>query len=76
MGSVANSPILLPRTSRPSFLLTRAASLHVIAEGKAMADPISSLQLVQREIDRTFGDGYAANHPDLVAATMQSAASD
>jgi hypothetical protein len=41
-----------------------------------MSDPISRLEVVQREIDRAFGDGYAAAHPELVAIVMQSAASD
>jgi hypothetical protein len=39
-------------------------------------DPISRLEVVTREIDRVFGDGYAAAHPELVAAVMHSAASD
>ncbi|OLB71556.1 MAG: hypothetical protein AUI16_23100 [Alphaproteobacteria bacterium 13_2_20CM_2_64_7] len=38
-----------------------------------MPDPISRLEVC---IDRVFGDGYAAQHPELVAAVMQSAASD
>jgi hypothetical protein len=29
-----------------------------------MSDPISRLEVVRREIDRVFGDGYAAPHPD------------
>jgi type IV pilus biogenesis protein CpaD/CtpE len=41
-----------------------------------MSDPISRLEVVQREIDRVFGDGYAAAHPDVVTAVVQSAASD
>jgi hypothetical protein len=41
-----------------------------------MSDPISRLEVVQREIDRVFGNGHAAAHPELVAAIMQSAASD
>lgn len=28
------------------------------------------------EIDRKFGEGYAATHPELVGAFMQTAASD
>ena len=39
-----------------------------------MDDPISRLEVVTREIDRVFGDGYAAAHPELVIAVMQSAA--
>ena len=39
-----------------------------------MSDPISRLDVVQREIDRVFGDGYAAAHPDVVTAVLQSAA--
>jgi hypothetical protein len=41
-----------------------------------MSDPISRLEVVQREIDRVFGPGYAAAHPDVVTAMVQSAASD
>jgi hypothetical protein len=41
-----------------------------------MSDPISRLEVCRREIDRVFGDGHAAAHPELVAAIMQSAAID
>ena len=41
-----------------------------------MSDPISRLEVCQREIDRVFGNGHAREHPELVAAIMQSAASD
>jgi hypothetical protein len=41
-----------------------------------MPDPISRLEVCQREVDRVFGDGHAARNPQLVAAIMQSAASD
>ena len=41
-----------------------------------MSNPISRLQIVQQEIDRAFGDGYAAAHPDVLAVTVQTAASD
>jgi hypothetical protein len=41
-----------------------------------MSDPVARLEVVQREIDRVFGDGYAATHPDVVTAVVQSAASD
>ncbi len=30
----------------------------------------------KEEIDRTFGEGYAAKHPELVAAFMETAARD
>jgi hypothetical protein len=40
-----------------------------------MSDPIS-LQLARQEIDRTFGGGYAAAHPELVASVMAAASSD
>jgi hypothetical protein len=46
------------------------------AGGEDMTDPISRLEVVQREIDRVFGEGYAREHPDIVAAVMQTAASD
>jgi type IV pilus biogenesis protein CpaD/CtpE len=41
-----------------------------------MPDPISRLQIVQQEIDRVFGAGYAAAHPDVLVVTVQTAASD
>jgi hypothetical protein len=37
---------------------------------------MSRLEVVKREIDRVFGCGYGAAHPELVIAVMQSAASD
>ena len=39
-------------------------------------DPISRLEFARAEVDRIFGDGYAAAHSDLVAAVMMSASSD
>ena len=44
--------------------------------GPPMSDPISRFEVVQREIDRVFGAGYAAAHPEVVNAVVQSAASD
>jgi hypothetical protein len=41
-----------------------------------MTDPISRLQFTRQEIDRVFGNGYAAAHPEVVVAVMQTAASD
>jgi hypothetical protein len=41
-----------------------------------MPDPISRLELAQRELDRVFGPDYARQHPELVASVVQSAASD
>jgi type IV secretory pathway TrbD component len=40
------------------------------------ADPISRLEVVRREIDRVFGDGHAAAHPELVVAVVNAASSD
>ncbi len=34
------------------------------------------MRRAQREIDDQFGDGYAAKHPELIVAFMQTAASD
>jgi hypothetical protein len=31
-----------------------------------MSDPINRLEVVRSEIDRVFGDGHAAAHPELV----------
>jgi hypothetical protein len=41
-----------------------------------VSDPISRLQFARDEIDRVFGDGYAATHPDVVSAVMLTAATD
>jgi hypothetical protein len=41
-----------------------------------MTDPLSRVEVVQREIDRVFDPGYAAAHPDVVSAVVQSDASD
>jgi hypothetical protein len=40
------------------------------------SDPISRLQFARDEIDRVFGAGYAAAHPEVLVVVMQSAASD
>jgi hypothetical protein len=37
-----------------------------------MDDPISRLEVVTREIDRVFGGGHAAAHPELVIAVMNA----
>jgi hypothetical protein len=39
-----------------------------------MNDPMSRLEVVQREIDRVFGDGHAAANSQLVAAVLAAAA--
>ena len=36
---------------------------------ESMDDPISRLEVVTREIDRVFGDGHPAAHPELVIAS-------
>jgi hypothetical protein len=41
-----------------------------------MSDPVSRLQIVREEIDRVFGPGYAAAHPEILVGVLQSAASD
>jgi hypothetical protein len=41
-----------------------------------MPDPVSRLQLAHDEINKTFGVGFAEQHPEVVVAVMQSAASD
>ena len=40
------------------------------------ADPISRLEVCQREVDRVFGDGHAIADPQLVAAVLAAASSD
>ena len=37
-----------------------------------MPDPISKLELAKAELDRVFGPGHAAAHPELVAAVVCS----
>ena len=39
-------------------------------------DPISRLKMAVFEIDATFGEGHAAEHPQLVAAVVAAASSD
>jgi hypothetical protein len=39
-------------------------------------DPISRLEFARQEVDRVFGQNYAAEHPDVVAAVMVSASLD
>ena len=41
-----------------------------------MADPISRVELAQRELDRVFGANYARSHPEVLAAVVQSASMD
>jgi hypothetical protein len=48
----------------------------VAAAPGTVSVPVSRLQLSRQEIDGVLDDGYAAQHPEVVAAVMQSAASD
>lgn len=48
----------------------------VVFWGAVMTDPMSRLEVVTGEIDRVFGDGHAAAHPELVIAVMNAASSD
>ena len=41
-----------------------------------MTDPISRLQLAQAEVDKVFGQDFAAKHPEVVSAVMISASLD
>jgi hypothetical protein len=36
----------------------------------------SRLELARQEVDRVFGEGYAAAHPELVVAIVHAASSD
>jgi hypothetical protein len=36
----------------------------------------SRLELARAEVDRVFGDGHAATHPELVVALVHAASSD
>ena len=40
------------------------------------ADPVTRLAFCQQEVDRVFGPRFARANPALVAAVMQTAASD
>jgi hypothetical protein len=51
-------------------------SSNIAAVGPMASDPVSRLQFARDETDRVLGPGYAAAHPDVVIAVMQSAASD
>jgi hypothetical protein len=35
-------------------------------------DPVARLEIVRSEIDRFFGEGHAAGHPELVIAVKSS----
>jgi hypothetical protein len=41
-----------------------------------MPDPIARLELCRQEVDRVFGVGHAAAHPDLVSTMMLTTALD
>jgi hypothetical protein len=41
-----------------------------------MNDPMSRLEVCQREIDRVFGANYSTDHPELVAAVLTCATID
>jgi hypothetical protein len=41
-----------------------------------MPDALDRLQMARDEINKTFGAGFAENHPEVVVAVVQSAASD
>jgi hypothetical protein len=41
-----------------------------------MPDPIARLEFCRQEVDRVFGAGHAAAHPELVATIMLTAALD
>jgi hypothetical protein len=41
-----------------------------------MPDPIARLEFCRQEVDRVFGAGHAAAHPDLVATIMLTTALD
>jgi len=51
------------------------ASFTTLHEQTSMT-AASYLASAKREIDETFGDGYAAKNPALVAAFMQTCAAD
>lgn len=44
--------------------------------GQASDTAATYLRRAKREIDETFGEGYASKNPQLVAAFMQVAATD
>lgn len=44
--------------------------------GQASNTAADYMAAAKKHIDRTFGDGYALKHPELVAAFMKSAGED
>jgi hypothetical protein len=55
----------------------RHISLGAAGErGAALGPRGSRLEVVRREIDRVFGDGHAAAHPERVVEVMNAASSD
>jgi hypothetical protein len=43
---------------------------------EAISIPASRLELARDEVDRVFGNGHAAAHPELVVAIVHAASSD
>ena len=43
---------------------------------ESQSDSRSRLELARDEVDRVFGDGHAAAHPELVVAIVHAASSD
>jgi hypothetical protein len=69
--SFPTGPLRVPLDAgRPSY------HHGVIVWAPTMSDPLSRLEVVQREVDRCFGGGFAAANPQLVAAVLAAASSD
>ncbi|OLB68814.1 MAG: hypothetical protein AUI16_30820 [Alphaproteobacteria bacterium 13_2_20CM_2_64_7] len=47
-----------------------------MSESQSQSVSRSRLELARDEVDRVFGDGMAAAHPELVVAIVQAASSD
>jgi hypothetical protein len=52
------------------------AHLTIAHEVHPMPDPISRIALVRDELTKTFGADYIEQHPEIVVAALQTAASD
>ena len=56
------------------FLSGACLTVRPPRDAPAMADPLARLELDRNEVDRVFGAGYGAEHPELTSAVMLSAA--
>jgi hypothetical protein len=74
-GYVAKSACRAPGRSR---VLLRGGGPSLAGRKNPMSESQSRsrLELARDEVDRVFGEGYAAAHPQMVLAVMNVAATD